>query len=239
VELAPGDQARRRLLWQRHIDIGNAVKGGRPTESKQRVDFAQVQYARASELLQHEIKQSPSDDTLYRDLFNLIGWQFSVDWNSRDRAGAWDAYQSGIATAQKAIDLQPDRPDYWHLLQEAHLGVGLSVSYWDEADAIWRARARGALRAAADASRKSIEKDPELPKLRGYFEEIATSLGAAAKLMEKDSLRDDATRTYAEACAALDHAAALTPAAATAKTKPSDNDEDIRALKQRCAAGRH
>jgi tetratricopeptide (TPR) repeat protein len=237
VELAPGDQARRRSLWQRHIDIGNAVKGVRPPESKQRVDFAQAQYARASELLQHEIKQSPSDDTLYKDLFNLIGWQFRVDWDSRNRAGAWEAYQNGITAAQKAIDLQPNKPDYWHLLQEAHLGVGLSVSYWDEANADWRTRARAALQAAADASRKSIEKDPELPKLRGYFEEIATSLGAAAKLMEKDSLRDDAARTYAEACSALDHATALTPAAA-AKTKSNDSD-DIRALKQRCAAARH
>ena len=53
--------------------------------------------------------------------------------------------------------------------------------------------------------------------------------------MEKDSLHDDAARAYVEACAALDHAAALT-VGTTAKAKDTD---DMRALRQRCAANRH
>jgi len=235
VELAPQDQTQRHKLWQRHIDIADAAQGSGATESRPRIDFAQAQYRRASELLQQEITRSPTDDTLYTELFNVIGWQFTLDWGSNDRAGAWAAYQNGIAAAQKAVDLQPDKPDYWQLLQAAHLDVGLSVSYWEDADAPWRARARAALRAAADASRKSIEKDPELPKLKGYFEQIATSLSAAAELMEKDSLRDDAARAYVEACAALDHASALT-VETTAKSKDTD---EIQALRQRCAANRH
>jgi len=235
VELAPQDQTQRRKLWRRHIDIADAATGSGTTKSRPRIDFAQAQYRRASELLQHEITLSPGNDTLYTELFDLIGWQFTLDWDSMDRAGAWAAYQNGIAAAGKAIDLQPNKTDYWQLLQSAHLDVGLSVSYWEEADAPWRARARAALQAAADASRKSIEKDPELPKLRGYFEQIATSLAVAAGLMEKDSLRDDAARAYVEACAALDHAAAL-----TVGTTPNSKDTDeIRALRQRCAANRH
>ena len=235
VELTPQDQPQRRKLWQRHIDIAKAATGSGAPESRPRIDFAQAQYRRASELLQQEITRNPKDDALYTDLFELIGWQFTLDWDSKDRAGAWAAYQNGIAAAQKAIDLQPDKSDYWHLLESAHSAVGLSISYWEEADAPWRARGRAAFRAATEASRKSIEKDPELPKLRGYFEEIAASHAAAAELMEKDSLRDDAARAYVEACAALDHAAALT-VGTTAKSKDTD---EMRALRQRCAANRH
>jgi tetratricopeptide (TPR) repeat protein len=236
VGLAPQDPIQRGKLWQRHIDVGKAVSGSDNTpKERQRIDFAQAQYSQASTLLQHEIVSRPKDDKLYTNLFDLIGWQFTLDWNTRDHDGAWQAYQSGIAAAQKAVDLQPDKSDYWHLLQEAHYDVGVSVSYWDDADAAWRTRARAALRAAADASRKSIEKDPELPKIKSYFEEIATSLAAAAELMEKDSMREDAARTFAEACVALDHATALTTAEAAAKTKDS---EGMQALRQRCSGSR-
>jgi tetratricopeptide (TPR) repeat protein len=235
TELALGDRAERDKLWKRHIAIGDAVKGDDTPTERRRINFAQTQYNQASGLLQHEITVRPEEDALYQDLFNLIGRQFRLDWDTQERAGAWKAYQRGIAAAQKAIDLQPDKPDYWHLLQVAHSGVGLTVSGWDEADAMWRARARAALRAAADASRKTIEKSPELPKLEIYFEEIATSLAADAELMEKDSMREEAARTYGEACVALNHATALTTAEAAAKSKDT---EEMQALRQRCSGGR-
>jgi tetratricopeptide (TPR) repeat protein len=235
ADLAPGDKTQRDNLWNRYIRIGDAVKGGDTPKERPRILFAQAQYSRASALLQHEITVRPKEGALFAELFELIGRQFNLDWDTQNHDGAWRAYQSGIAAAQKAVDLQPDKPDYVHLPEEAHSFVGLSVSQWPDADAVWRERARAALRAAADASRKSIEKDPELPKIRSYFEEIATSLAVAAELMEKDSMREEAARTYAEACVALDHATALTTAEAASKTKDS---EGMRELRQRCSGAR-
>ena len=62
VELTPQDQPKRRNLWQRHIDIAEAATGSGAPESRPRIDFAQAQYRRASELLQHEITLSPRED---------------------------------------------------------------------------------------------------------------------------------------------------------------------------------
>ncbi len=175
-------------------------------------------------------RAAPRTDALYTDLFQLIGWQFTWTGTPRIAPVHGRPIRTGSQLRRRPLICNPTSRTTGICWSPAHSAVGLSISYWEEADAPWRARARAALRAATDASRKSIEKDPELPKLRGYFEEIAASHAAAAELMEKDSLRDDAARAYVEACAALDHAAALT-VGTTAKSKDTD---EMRALRQRC-----